>query len=219
MARSNPFAKLLGNLFPASRAPRKVDETDTVTATKSDTSKDVPDETTGGGMRTVIGGEANAVGESTRASGEIYSRTFDKGPIKISFGSAEFSASARSPEEDPTYAAADSYASASGADLFLTRTVLSSSKGPNAGQVETSETSRTTYFAIDFEKFDLPRPVTLSQHVEKGGSRAGGADGNVATLDVDARAQAEHTYVGVEAYALSTGTLSTVNAIVVTEAA
>ena len=187
---------------------------------RHDTSNDVPNETTAGGMQTLIGGEANAVGESTSASGEIYTRTFDKGPIKISFGSAEFSASAQSPEADPTYAAANSYASASGADLFLTRTNVSSGNGSDAGQTYSSETSRTIYLAIDFEKFDLPRgPLTISQNVEKGGSRARVPDGNVAALDVDARAEAEHTYVGIDAYALSMDTLSMVSAIVVTEVA
>jgi hypothetical protein len=36
---------------------------------------------------------------------------------------------------------------------------------------------------------------------------------------VDARAEAEHTHVGIDAYALSMDTLSMVNAIVVTEVA
>jgi hypothetical protein len=173
-------------------------------------------------MQTMIGGEATAVGESTNASGNIYTRTFDKGAIKISFGSAQFEAGAKASDGDPTYAAADSYASASGADLFLTRTKVSSHGGQVGDQSYSGETSRTVYLALDIENVDLPRgPITINQRVEKSTPRGTGPnDGNVATVDVDAKAEAGHTYLGIDASALSMeDSLSTVSATVVTEVA
>ncbi|EIM30507.1 hypothetical protein [Microvirga lotononidis] len=173
-------------------------------------------------MQTMIGGEATAIGENTKATGTIYSQTFDKGAIKISFGSAEFKAAAQSSESDPTYAAADSYAAASGADLFLTRTVVSSTGGKASGQSYSGESSRTVYLAIDIEKFDLPKgPITISQTIDKyTPQKIGVVDGNVAAVKIDAKAEADHTYVATDASALSMeDSLSTISATVVTEVA
>jgi hypothetical protein len=173
-------------------------------------------------MQTIIGGEATAIGENTYATGNVYSRTIDQGAIKISSGSADFRAAAQSSDSGPTYAAADSYASASGADLFLTRTTVSSDSGKASGQSYSGETSRTVYRAIDIEKVDLPKgPITINQTVEKNAPHGSGVtDGNLAAIDVDSTAAAEHTYVAIDASALTMeDSLSTISATVVTEVA
>lgn len=220
---SNPFAKLLGALFPTSDNASGNSDLAAGSVTKQAVpSGDGSTETSDGGLQTVIGGEANAVGESTSASGSVFTRTVDKGPVTISFGVAKFSAAAQSPQSEPTYAAADSYADASGADLFLTRTHVKTGGGENADQTFSTQTSRTTYLAIDFENHDLPRgPLAISQTVEhRAQDKAIPSDGNVATVGVDAQATAAHTNLGIDVSALTIeDRLSTVSATVVTEVA
>ncbi|KLK93417.1 hypothetical protein AA309_08795 [Microvirga vignae] len=220
---SNAFAKITGSLSSASSSASSLADGPTGDAAKQPApTPNALSTDTNSKMQTMIGGEATAVGESTSASGEVTTRTFDKGAVKISFGSAEFTAAAKTTGGDPTYAAADSYASASGADIFLTRTKVSSYNGQEALQTYSGETSRTVYLAIDIEKVDLPRgPITVDKTIEKGDPpTALPSDGNLAILDVDAKAEAEHTYIGTDASALSMeDSLSTVSAIVITEVA
>jgi hypothetical protein len=218
---SNPLAKLIGALSSASSTVPPVADSSMDSSSKHSAPHGLTADTNSK-MQTIIGGEASAVGESTSATGNIYTRTFDTGAVKISFGVAEFKAAATAPGSNLTYAAADSYAAASGADIFLTHTKVASSTGQGSGLSYSGETSRTAYLAIDIAKVDLAHgPIMLGLTTEKSSSRMiGPSDGNVATLDIDAKAEAAHTYVGTNASALSLeDSLSTVSAIVITEVA
>jgi hypothetical protein len=153
----------------------------------------------------LLGGEGTAVGEETLVDAGIFCRLIDLGSVTIGFGTAKFSSAAVS-DQDPAFAAATTFADVSGADfVFVFNKTISGSS--DCGTSYASETSTTTYIAIDFEAFDFAEgQITLNVSDARsyldgyggyGGSRIPGLDGNVSMLDVDAQALGENTLVDV----------------------
>jgi len=168
-----------------------------------------------------IGGEGNAVGESTLVDAEIFCRQIDFGAVTVAFGTATFKSVATvESENDLAFAAADTFASVSGADLvvvFNEKTSLSGRDGLSAIEV-----SKTSYIAVDFDDFDLASGPLVVQAADIDAynrclKELIGMTGNVATLDVDALAVGGNTLVDVAATVLTVeNQLSSVSALVET---
>ena len=175
-------------------------------------------------VASLVGGDGTAVGEQTLVDANIFSRLIDLGSVTVAFGTATFKSAAVS-GEDLAFAAADTFADVSGADFVF----VFNKKVTNTSDGETSfatETSATSYIAIDFEDFDFSEgPIAFNfydANTYLDGCRGDGAslvpniDGNVSLLDVDALAQAENTLVDVLASILTIeGQLSSVSAVAV----
>ena len=154
----------------------------------------------------VVGGDGTAVGEQTLVDADIFSRLIDLGSVTVAFGTATFKSAAVS-DADLAFAAAETFADVSGADfVFVFNKKVSSASDCNTSFA--TETSTTTYIAIDFEDFDFAEGPIAFNFYERphyldlacgrcGTSRAPDIDGNVAMLDVDALVQAENSLVDV----------------------
>jgi hypothetical protein len=166
-----------------------------------------------------VGGEANAIGDETLATGDILSQLVDLGSVTVAFGSAVFEAAAHSAEQ-LVYAAADTFADVAGADIVVMFTEKSTFYSAD-GSIAT-EKCTTSFVAIDFEDFDFATgPVVIdANYLQDCTGEAGNSyqlDGNLATLNVDAVAEAENSLVDVMSSLLTVeDQLSSVTAIVVT---
>jgi hypothetical protein len=182
-------------------------------------------------MTAVVGGEGNAIGEQTLVDADIFSRLLDLGSVSVAFGSTNFTAAAVS-GDGLLFAAADTFAGVSGADLVFIFTDESLMGSLEEGALFAAESSTTRYVAIDFEDFDLMGgPLVLDFQGTEGshgrdhfrehsGDSNVQLDGNVAQLNVDALASAETTLVDVSSSILTVeDQLSSVTAVVVTAAA
>jgi hypothetical protein len=178
-------------------------------------------------MAALIGGEGNAVGTNTLVDADIFSRMIDTGSVTVAFGRAMFTAAALS-DADLVFAAADTFADVSGADVVLVFTDELMSSLEEASQ-SAFERSTTTFVAIDFEEFDLlGGPIVLNSYDADvlrdrgcpcacGGSEGLNIEGNVAQLNVDATANATDTLVDVSSSVLTVeDQLSSVSAVAVT---
>jgi len=237
-APSNPFAKIFGSLsaktVPDTAPTAEKTAIPSTTSLDSSSSKVAPlveSLTTGGAtktasdgnLQTVVSGDALAAGTDTATSGTIYSRSFDKGPVQISFGYTKFAATAQSPAGESPYADANTSVQNSNADISMDLTHVSSGSGStSSGGSYATDASRTLYFAINIEGFDLPRgPVQLSHTVESPNYlKPAPIGGNIATFDADAQAHGDGSLVDVQFDALTVGnTVSAVSGVVVTEVA
>jgi hypothetical protein len=156
-------------------------------------------------VSSLLGGDATAVGEDTLVDADIFSRLIDLGSVTIAFGTAKFASAAVS-DQDPAFAAATTFADVSGADLVFVfnKTVSASS---DCGTSYATETSTTTYIAIDFEEFDFKEGQIAFNFYDArayldgcgkcGKSNIPNIDGNLSVLDVDAQALGENTLVDV----------------------
>ena len=172
----------------------------------------------------LLGGDGTAVGEDTLVDADIFSRLIDFGSVTVAFGTAKFSSAAVS-DQDPAFAAATTFADVSGADfVFVFNKTVSASS--DCGTSYATETSTTTYIAIDFEEFDFREgqitynfysALTYLDGCERcSGSRIPNIDGNVSMLEVDAQALGQNTLVDVLASILTIeNQLSTVSAVTV----
>jgi hypothetical protein len=236
-APSNPFAKIFGSLS-AKTVPDTAPTTEktavpSTTSPDSSSSKVAPageSHTIGGtktasdgNLQTVVSGDALAAGTDTTTSGTIYSRSFDKGPVQISFGYTKFAATAQSPAGDTPYADANTSVQNNNADISMDLTHVSSGSGStSSGGSYATDASRTLYFAINIEGVDLPRgPVHLSHTVESPNYlKPTPIGGNIATFDADAQAHGNGSLVDVQYDALTvSNTVSAVSGVVVTEVA
>ncbi len=176
-------------------------------------------------VASVIGCEGTAVGEQTLVDADIFSRLIDLGSVTVAFGTATCKSVAAS-DGDPAFAIADTFADVIGADLvFVFNKKVSMSPGSDSSFA--TETSVTSYIAIDFEDFDFAEGVIAYNFYDVGtyldracGGRNGGQNaninGNVAMLDVDAQALAENTLVDVLSSILTIeDQLSSVSAVTV----
>ena len=168
-----------------------------------------------------VGGDGTAVGEETLVDADIFSRLIDLGSVTVAFGSTTFKSAAVSSEE-LAFASAATFAEVSGADFVFVFNKKASASSDGQTSYAT-ETSTTTYVAIDFEDFDLCQgPIAINFYDVntylngcKGG-RAPDIDGNISVLDVDALAKGENTLVDVLSSILTIeGQLSAVSAVAV----
>ncbi len=172
-------------------------------------------------VASLVGGDGTAVGEQTLVDANIFSRLIDLGSVTVAFGAATFKSAAVS-GEDLAFAAADTFADVSGADFVF----VFNKKTSITSDGETSyatQTSTTTYIAIDLEDFDLAGgPIAFNFYDANTyldgcrGGRVPNIDGNVSVLDVDAVARAENTLVDVLSSILTIDDqLSSVSAVAV----
>jgi hypothetical protein len=179
-----------------------------------------------GPVTAVVGGEGTAIGEDTLVAADIFSRLIDLGSVTIAFGVTQFSSAAVS-GDDFVFAAADTFADVSGADLvFYFSTKTTDGSVAEDGSFAT-EVSTTSFIAIDFEDFDFAEGQLafyindVSPYLDGGcagpdGPKAPNIAGNVSTLDVDAQALAENTLVDVLTSILTIeDQLSTVSAVTI----
>lgn len=235
-APSNPFAKIFGSLSakttsdPSPTSEKTIVPSTTEPNTSSKVGSTAPSLTKSGAttssgdgnLQTVVSGDALAAGTDTSTSGNIYSRSFDKGPVQISFGFTKFSATAQSPTGESPYADANTSVQTSNADVALDLTHVSSGGGSTSGGSYATDTSRTFYFALNIEGFDLPKgPVQVSNTVESPNYlKPSPIGGNIATFDADAQAHGDGSLVDVQYDVLTVGnTVSAVSGVVVTEVA
>ena len=176
-------------------------------------------------VTSLLGGDGTAVGEDTLVDADIFSRLIDLGSVTIAFGTAKFSSAAVS-GEDPAFAAAMTFADVSGADLVFVFNKTISASSEHCGSSFATETSTTSYIAIDFENFDFKEGqiafnfYDARSYLDGGGrvsrSNIPNIDGNLSTLDVDAQALGENTLVDVLASILTIeDQLSSVSAVTV----
>jgi hypothetical protein len=172
-------------------------------------------------VASLVGGDGTAVGEQTLVDADIFSRLIDLGSVTVAFGAATFKSAAVS-GEDLAFAAADTFADVSGADFVFVfnKKVSITSDGETS---YATQTSTTTYIAIDFEDFDFSEgPIAFNFYDANTyldgcrGGRVPNIDGNVSVLDVDALARAENTLVDVLSSILTIeDQLSSVSAVAV----
>jgi hypothetical protein len=180
-----------------------------------------------GPMGTLVMGEGTAIGVDTLVDADIFGRLLDLGHITVAFGTTTFKSAAVT-GGDGAFAIADTFADVTGADLVFTFNSKTTIAGSYNGDSFAIETSTTNYIAIDFEDFDFAEGqlafnfYEISSYLDAGNGNGGAKnvphlDGNVATLDVDALAQADNTLVDVLSSVLTLeDQLSTVSAMVVT---
>lgn len=179
-----------------------------------------------GPVTAVVGGEGTAIGENTLVDADIFSRLIDLGSVTIAFGVTQFSAAAVA-GDDFVFAAADTFADVSGADLVFYFSAKTTGGSVGESGSFATEMSVTSFVAIDFEDFDFAEGQ-LSFYVSDvapyldGGcaspdaQRAPNISGNVAMLDVDAQALAGNTLVDVLSSILTIeNQLSTVSAVTI----
>jgi hypothetical protein len=193
------------------------DETSTSSATYSTTvqssSPDGSDSLAAG-----YGGEAVAVGDDTLAAGSVSASMVDEGNITTVSGTA--TAVAASEDSDgAAFASADTFAQASGADFVLvTNRETDSTEASGTGTVAIS-TSTTTLTAYDLQLSDgggatssgSGSPDAPAEANDQPGSSTasttdgGGVDleGNIATVEFDAEAIGDDSFVTVDAFALT----------------
>jgi len=169
-------------------------------------------------LATTISADALAVGESTRVSGTITATTKDVGPVTLSSAKAVLTATAQSTDGSTVYAAADTSASADGADLVISRTHNSTGTDDSGGLTTMTATSTTSLFALNLEHVDLPFGTisvgSVSWHDEP--CVTGILDGNVASLDASAQASGETTLAQVDFSVLTTDDISCISAAAIT---
>jgi hypothetical protein len=174
----------------------------------------------------MVGGDGAAIGEHTLVDADIFSRLIDLGSVTIAFGVTQFDCAAVSGGPG-AFAAAETFADVSGADLVLIFTTKTTAGSEVDGVSFAIETSTTSFIAIDFEDFDFSEGQ-LTFYFDSAWSYLDGGcrlpkelqmpniEGNLSTLDVDAQALAENTFVDVLSSILTIeDQLSSVSAVTV----
>ena len=166
------------------------------------------------GMAYELYGEALALGEDTSASVESSSRIIARGKTEVAKGYIKAEAVAEGEEDDGIFAEAITDVSVSGADLTI---IWTNDKSIDSDGID-ADISFTRFFAIDLPRWEGNTTVVIGQdnEIEIHGELAPRAqrilekrlgveldlDGNVATIDVEAEAVGEDTFVSVDAHSL-----------------
>ncbi|MBX6372923.1 MAG: hypothetical protein IRZ13_01640 [Acetobacteraceae bacterium] len=138
--------------------------------------------------------------------------------MSIAYGTANFVASAASPLGESAFAVAMGGVVID-ADFAMTLTETASGSGETDSASWWSETSRTTFFALDVAGLEpLGGPIALTATTFTTIDHAPSLDGNLAVFDVESVARGDHTYneVYVDALAIEDALASV---IVVVQAA
>jgi hypothetical protein len=136
------------------------------------------------------GAEATAFGDATLATGSVRLKGRDVGPVTLLTGEAEAKAAATG---EGSYADAGTFALVEGADLVISRTVLSYGEGADGA----TATSSTRFFALDINAFDFSFGTLRIELFAESGLDLGtlALDGNVATVEAHATAEGDATSV------------------------
>ncbi|MGE5500743.1 MAG: calcium-binding protein [Ignavibacteriales bacterium] len=149
-------------------------------------------------------GSADAFGADCFASAEVSVTLIARGLVSIAYGTASFVASAASPLGESAFAAAASGVGID-ADFAMTRTAPASGSGETDSACWWSETSRTTFFALDVAGLEpLGGPIALTATTCTTIDRPPSLNGTLAVFDVESVARGDHTHneVNVDALAI-----------------
>jgi sugar/nucleoside kinase (ribokinase family) len=105
-----------------------------------------------GGLRTVVGGAAVAVGANAGIAGSITVTSTNEGSVTMTSGEAILTATAQSTDGSIPYATAYTYADAEGEDFLDSTTVTSTATDQSGDQTTLITTSRTFVFASATEE-------------------------------------------------------------------
>ena len=197
------------------------------------------EEETGGGTAIAVGGEAFAVGEETIATGDIDLEIVDMGATTVSSGSSTFKASSQSEGADTAYASADTMVAVSPGDktiawnIELSSTYQSDTESqwnagsttgavaiyqdePQTGATSSGSTSDAAVSNVDESSQDTGNPGSLDVQLDDTQVLWDLDAGNIATLDVDAIAYGEDSFLSVDASILTVEDhLSTVSGLAI----
>lgn len=174
------------------------------------------------GLAATLGGEAVALGEDTLTTGSVSAEMDAEGAVTTLNGTADMLAASEAPEGDTAQALTDSFAEVSdGAEFVFTYNVeTDSGQQTQTGSAATS-TSTTGVTAYNLElsiggddisgdgtATETDPPATTVSGDGTGSSPSGddtdsGLDGNIATVEFDATAFGEDTFVSADAFALA----------------
>jgi hypothetical protein len=195
-------------------------------------------EETQGGTAIAVGGDAFAVGEETIATGDIDLEITDMGTTVVANGSSTFEASSQSGDGDTAYASADTMVAVSLGGTVIAWDIDSSNTLQTDNYSEWSASSTTGAVAIydDAPTTDLTGSGSTTDAATSGGEMDQATvdpetvefqlddapslwdldSGNIATLDVDAVAYGQDTFISVDASILTVeNQISTVTAMAV----
>ena len=160
-------------------------------------------------------GEALALGEDTLTEVETSSTIDSRGPIDVAKGYVQATALAEDDEEDEPFAEALTDVAVYDADLTI---IWSKDQSVDADGLS-ADVSLTKFFALDFPHWESNITIVIGEDEEieihggwlpigqRWGEKRSGdlpdLDGNVATLDVEADALGEDTFVSVDAFTLA----------------
>jgi hypothetical protein len=197
------------------------------------------EEETGGGTAIAVGGEAFAVGEETIATGDIDLEIVDMGATTVSSGSSTFKASSQSEGADTAYASADTMVAVSPGGKTIAWNIESSSTyqsdtesqwdassitgavaihqdEPQTGATSSNSTSDAAVSNVDESPQDTGNPGSLDFQLDDTQVLWDLDAGNIATLDVDAIAYGEDSFLSVDASILTVEDhLSTVSGLAI----
>jgi hypothetical protein len=197
------------------------------------------EEETQGGTAIAVGGDAFAVGEETIATGDIDLEITDMGTTVVASGSSTFEASSESSGGDTAYASADTTVAVSSGGKIIAWDINSTNTLQTDDYSEWSASSTTGAVAIydDAPATDQTGSGSTTDTAISGGNETDQAtvdpetaefqlnddpsiweldSGNIATLDVDAVAYGQDTFISVDASILTVeNQLSTVTAMAV----
>jgi hypothetical protein len=148
------------------------------------------------GLGIVVGGGANAVGETTLTTGGTVGKIVDIGPMKIGKGTAKFAAAAKSAPGDLAYATADTFATSKGADFSLAFThTTTDPKGAAISEAKITafnlENCRKAPLALHFDTHKVA-PI-----------KTGALSGNVSMLCANAKVDADNSFAEVDSNLLT----------------
>jgi Ca2+-binding RTX toxin-like protein len=101
------------------------------------------------GMAVTLQATATAVGTASLAVGTTHATVITRGMVTMAYGTAEASATAASPAGETAFGTAQTGVAVSGADLVLSSTVVATGSGTAAGTAWSTETSTTSFLALD----------------------------------------------------------------------
>jgi len=144
-------------------------------------------------------GNSVALGIDSETAVNASLKLVDHGHVTVAKGVVKASAIAEAPIDGTAFADAETSATFSGADIVLI-TTKEKSGGEDGNAYDISVLK---FKAIDFEYWNGETIVIQVDKSLKHEHLHRDIDGNVATVDWDARALAENTFVGVDAFALA----------------
>jgi hypothetical protein len=160
-------------------------------------------------LAVILGGQAQASGSTTDATGVVTNNIVDHGRTSIAYGSATFEAIGQSASPGQATAAASTFLDVTGADLVIEINRLVD--GHSGGT--TWEVAQTTYVAVDIAGWSPPNG-TIVKEIDihgSGGFGSGGhlssitdhAGGNLASVIAAANALGSNTLTATETHALT----------------
>jgi len=167
------------------------------------------------GLTMVVGGEATAVGDETRAKGEIRAEIDSAGRAVVAFAQMDWVA--RAEDAESAFAATEQFFEIDGADAILFIEVQRSTDDTDANTGYSASRSKMLVAAIDWLDFDFARgPIVNGVEIDREGVMRDRfvSGGNKARFEGEFRVFGDDTLATLDAEAISIeASLSSVAAI------